>query len=323
MESAHNFNTFWVLSQATNLAQDTDLLLDFTIISNYFFAISFVITIGFALKHNLKVKALSRLDMLDDYDHSTLWSVIQSFRPLLICFVIFILVFQNFIDQKYDPLHELEISASLHQDSWVFSYDDRGPDSTQLFIPIDRTVKITIYDHQPSDKSRTLPRLDWNMSLDQSSMTQATIWLNTQVPGEHIVRCDGNCSNLPNVLDQVRVLSNEVFAQKRHEASSAVHQRRSLQDWGRELYEEHNCETCHGLEEGTDLVGPSLWGVYKRKGMTEGGQAYVADEDYLRESLIEPHAVVVKGYPRSMPSFKEDLTGDKLEAIIAFMKTLR
>jgi cytochrome c oxidase subunit 2 len=328
MENISQPGTFWIVSQATTLAHDADLL-NFTILSNYFFVISFIVTVGFAINYKLRLQSQSHAGhagLSEDYDHATLWSVIQSFRPLLLCFVIFIWVFRSFLTQELTSPDVLDVSASFDQSTWNFSYHDKGLNLFQLFVPIGRTTKVVIHTgdlaHRDAISSRNVVGLDWSVISDTNATPQATVWLDTQLSGMHVVYCDGECTALSNLLSQVRILSVEDFSKERRKIHQPVN-KRSLEEWGEELSSEHNCEACHSLEEDGQLIGPSLWGIYGREGVTESGEKYIANESYLRESLVNPQAKIVRGYPASMPSFKDELVGQKLEALIAFMKTLK
>ncbi len=81
------------------------------------------------------------------------------------------------------------------------------------------------------------------------------------------------------------------------------------------------CATCHSLEDGVVLVGPSHAGVATRAGMYVSGQSA---EDYLRESIVSPDAHIVDGFvPGVMyQNFGEDLTDQEVDDLVAFLLTL-
>ena len=93
--------------------------------------------------------------------------------------------------------------------------------------------------------------------------------------------------------------------------------------WGQQLYSQVGCNNCHSLNAGERLIGPSFWGLVGREGRLADGSSYVADEEYIRESIMNPMAKIVEGYPGAMPSFAGQLNASKIDAIIAFMKTLK
>lgn len=81
------------------------------------------------------------------------------------------------------------------------------------------------------------------------------------------------------------------------------------------------CKTCHSLEPGAVIVGPSLAGIASRAGNMVSG---VSAEDYLRQSILEPDAYLVEGYPASvMPKvWGEQLTEEQVNGLVEYLLTL-
>lgn len=90
-------------------------------------------------------------------------------------------------------------------------------------------------------------------------------------------------------------------------------------DRGKTLYTTKACSACHSLD-GTRLVGPTFKGLYGKKGEHNEG-TYVANDEYLKESILKPNAKTVKGYAPAMPAMP--LTDTEVSDIIAFIKTLK
>lgn len=82
------------------------------------------------------------------------------------------------------------------------------------------------------------------------------------------------------------------------------------------------CLACHSTD-GSALVGPTWKGLYGHDVALEDGTTVVADEAYLRESILDPMKKVVKGFPPSMPPFGGMLTDDQISDIIEYIKTLK
>ncbi|YCM43184.1 cytochrome c [Verrucomicrobiaceae bacterium 227] len=80
---------------------------------------------------------------------------------------------------------------------------------------------------------------------------------------------------------------------------------------GKHHFTNFACAGCHSLDT-TKLVGPSLKGIASR-----------ANEPLLRQSILEPNAVITKGYPAAMPSFAGVLTKQELADLLAYLATLR
>ena len=73
---------------------------------------------------------------------------------------------------------------------------------------------------------------------------------------------------------------------------------------------------------GSKSPGPKLAGIYNTMQAMSTGPGIMADENYLRESILRPNAHIVQGYNTvQMPAFV--LKDDQLDAIIAYVKSLK
>lgn len=94
-------------------------------------------------------------------------------------------------------------------------------------------------------------------------------------------------------------------------------------DRGRQLSNTQGCMGCHSTD-GSPLVGPTWKGMYGREARLSNGQTAAVDDAYITESILAPDAKVVQGFPPgTMPSFQGILSQNDIQAIIAYMKTLR
>jgi cytochrome c oxidase subunit 2 len=92
-------------------------------------------------------------------------------------------------------------------------------------------------------------------------------------------------------------------------------------EYGKLLYERRGCTSCHSID-GSKRVGPSFQDGFGSDRKYASGAAGVVDENYIRESILEPKALVVEGYQPVMPSYKGQLSDDDIDSIIAYLKTL-
>jgi len=82
------------------------------------------------------------------------------------------------------------------------------------------------------------------------------------------------------------------------------------------------CITCHSLQEGVVVVGPSMAGIGSRAGGTVSGQTA---DDYLTASILDPDAYVVDGFsPGIMPKvWGDELTSEQVEQLVAYLLTVK
>ena len=88
---------------------------------------------------------------------------------------------------------------------------------------------------------------------------------------------------------------------------------------GEELYRMHACNTCHSLD-GSRMIGPTFKGLYGKVVELNGGTSQTADEQYLRESILDPPKKIVKNFPNLMGSYHLLLNEEEVNKIIDFIK---
>jgi cytochrome c oxidase subunit 2 len=89
---------------------------------------------------------------------------------------------------------------------------------------------------------------------------------------------------------------------------------------GQQVYQA-NCITCH-TTDGAQGVGPTWQGLYGSEVPLEGGETVTADDEYIRESILDPNAKIHQGFAPAMPTFQGVLTDEQITNVIAYIKTL-
>jgi cytochrome c oxidase subunit 2 len=104
-------------------------------------------------------------------------------------------------------------------------------------------------------------------------------------------------------------------------AAGAAQGSGSVADAGAALFTSLGCATCHRGESGT--LGPALGGIVGTKVRLQSGATVDVDDAYLRESILNPQAKLVAGFPPVMPTFKGQVSEEDLLQLITYIKTLR
>jgi cytochrome c oxidase subunit 2 len=92
-----------------------------------------------------------------------------------------------------------------------------------------------------------------------------------------------------------------------------------LADEGRAIANEAGCGSCHG-PDGQGGVGPAWTGLYGSSVALDDGGSVIADDDYLRRSIVDPSAQKVEGFTIEMPA--NELSDQQIEAVIAYIREL-
>lgn len=120
------------------------------------------------------------------------------------------------------------------------------------------------------------------------------------------------------VLATVGLVSSILAACSSNSNEALVHE-------GHELAREYGCISCH-TSDGSKSVGPTWKGLYGSKVELDDGSVVVADEPYLRESILQPSAKTVKGFEKGLMEtvIKPNSVSEKdVAALIAYIESLR
>ncbi len=113
------------------------------------------------------------------------------------------------------------------------------------------------------------------------------------------------------------------------EATEAAAEEGGEQDlvaMGKELFNQNplgmnaGCVTCHSLEPGVQLVGPSLAGIATTAAQRVEG---MSAEEYIRQSITDPNAYTVEGFAEGLMPAYSDLSPEQIDALVAFLMTLK
>ena len=94
----------------------------------------------------------------------------------------------------------------------------------------------------------------------------------------------------------------------------------SLASNGQQMFQQLGCATCHRFD--TQGRGPNLTGVFGKPVLLEDGRTVTADENYVRESILNPGAKIVSGFKPIMPTFQGQVSEENLMALVAYIKSL-
>jgi cytochrome c oxidase subunit 2 len=95
----------------------------------------------------------------------------------------------------------------------------------------------------------------------------------------------------------------------------------SLASTGQKLFQQLGCGSCHRSD--TQGRGPNLVGVFGKPVLLDDGRTVTADENYVRESILNPGAKIVAGFKNIMPSFQGVVNEEQLLSLVAYVKSLQ
>jgi cytochrome c oxidase subunit 2 len=124
-----------------------------------------------------------------------------------------------------------------------------------------------------------------------------------------VVAATGGLGEAPGVIASNRSRAVVIAAESAREQAA-----------GEQLFRELGCSSCHRPDG--DGIGPSLAGVFGRPVTDPGCGTLTVDDEYVRESILNPSATVAAGFAPVMPTFAGKVTEEQLRALIAYVKSL-
>lgn len=318
MEIFRIINDFILPPAKSSLAAEYDLLFWFV-----HFA-SFLLTIGVfgALIYFLvKFRRKSENDVTPVITHDNKLEVTWSVVPLIMALITFGWGFQLFVNQQTVPDDAYEIKATAQMWSWQFQYENGARSPGELHVPAGRPVKL-IMSSQDVIHSFFVPAFRIKQDVLPNRYTE--VWFNAEEPGESIIFCTEYCgTGHSDMLGKVVVHEPEDFRDWLAENSTGGSKPADLPpaEWGKQLTQEFACTTCH-TTDGGQSVGPTWQGLYGSDRPLEDGSTVTADENYIRESILEPNTKVVQGFAPVMNTYQGQLNDEQIDAIIEYIKTL-
>jgi cytochrome c oxidase subunit 2 len=310
----------WIPEVASNLASKVDgVLWVITLLSLVFFVLITVLLVFFAIKYRRRSENDETPYITGSEPLEIIWTVI----PSVLLILIFIYGFVVFKDMKSPPKDAVEITVTGKQWLWTFDYYNGKKTLNELYVQQNRPVRLVM---KADDVLHSFFVPAFRMKQDLLPGRYTQLWFTPTKIGTFDLFCAEYCGTGHSaMLGKVIVMSPEAYSiwEKGGEAEEggAV---ASLPpaERGEKIYKEKGCNACHSVD-GTVLVGPSFKGLVGHDVELEGGSTVTADENYIRQSILEPQSQVVKGFQPVMPSFKGILSDDDITAVIAYIKTLK
>lgn len=310
----------WLPEEASDLASRVDSVIWFvTIISLVSFVLVTVLLVYFAVKYRRRAEGEETPYITGNHFLEALWTVI----PSILVMAIFAYGFVVFKHMRTPPADALEINVVGRQWLWQFQYDNGRSTLNELYVQQDRPVKLIM---RSEDVIHSFFAPTFRVKQDLVGGMYTYLWFTPTKVGVFDLFCAEYCGTGHSaMLAKIYVMSPEAY--ERWEKGEGVKEGEKVAslptaEQGEKLYKERGCNACHSVD-GTNLVGPTWKGLFGHEVVLQDDTKVTADENYIRKSILEPQAQMVKGYQPVMPSFKGILSDEDISAIIAYIKTLK
>lgn len=332
--SAHA-NTF-MPPAATAVAAKVDSLYAFMLITSL---ISFVGLVGAMMYFVYKYKRKGADDKTPYITHNHFLEFVWSFIPFVIFMVCFAWGAYVYMEMRTFEENSLEINVTGKKWVWEFDYKngtkavatvnaEGGVEPPTLIVPIDKPVKLLMTSAKvtPEDKavlhSFFVPAFRIKQDVIPGRYTALTFTANKL--GLFQVFCTEFCGTGHSMmLAKVKVVTQEEFdAWVVGDVVAGAVKGDPLIEKGIQVFQAKACIGCHSLDGKAVLAGPTWKGLYGSTRKFMDGSTAVADENYIRESIMEPNKHIVVGFKGGqMPTFKGNIEEDEILAIIELIKS--
>lgn len=244
--------------------------------------------------------------------------------------------------------NSMEINVTGRQWAWQFEYTNGRKMLNEVVVPKGKPVKLIL---ESTDVLHSFFIPDFRVKQDVVPGSYEYLTFTATQTGEHQVFCAEYCgTSHSGMLAKLKVMepaeyekwqktwewekqlgiSSSTASEKPASTSSSSPGQKeaatapstaSLAERGQKLFNEKGCNACHTVT-GAALVGPTLKGLFGHEVELEGGKKVTADENYIRQSIEDPNANLVKGFQPLMPTFKGTLSDDEINALVAYVKSL-
>lgn len=242
-----------------------------------------------------------------------IWTVI----PTILVLAMFYYGWIGFRTMRNPPGNAMLVKVTARMWSWSFTYEN-GQKSGELNVPLNRPVKLII---SSEDVLHSLFIPAFRIKEDAVPGMETYLWFLPDKTGTYDLFCTEYCgSGHHSMISKVIVMSQEDFSKWYGEKEGAGKAQDAVK-----IMENNGCLGCHALD-GTKRAGPGFKGIFGKETevITNGRERkIIVDEEYLRRSMLDPGADVVKEFPNIMPSQKGILRDEEINAIIEYIKKLK
>ncbi|NLG72409.1 MAG: cytochrome c oxidase subunit II [Chloroflexi bacterium] len=213
------------------------------------------------------------------------------------------------------PADALDIYVVGQQWMWKAQHPEGRREINELHVPVNVPVRLTMIS-QDVIHSFFIPA--FRLKYDVIPGRYTNLWFEATRPGEYHLFCAEYCgTNHSRMIGKVVVMEQSDYQAW---LSSGTAAEVPLSDAGEQLFSQLGCSGCHTGEP--NATAPDLAGIFGQPRPLESGENVIADESYIRESILFPSEKIVAGYAPIMPTYEGRITEEQLLELVAYIQSL-
>ena len=195
---------------------------------------------------------------------------------------------------------------------WKLEHPNGRREISELHVPVGQPVRLAMTS-QDVIHSFYVPA--FRIKQDVLPGRHISLWFTPTRTGEFHLFCAEYCGTEHSVMrGRIVVMQPDDYARWLEQGEQGP----GIASHGFELFRRFGCSGCHGA--GSTVHAPDLNGLLGRTVHLQDGRSLVADENYVRDSILLPKKDVVAGYPPIMPSFSGQIMEEDIMAIIEYLR---
>ena len=303
----------WLPLAATNLAEEVDQLIYFLVKIS---VLASVLVIGGFVYFSIRYRRKSEKDKTPAITHHYLLEFLWSFIPFLIFMFVFGWGWLLYDKMRDHPKNALEIHVYGQMWNWDFVYKNGRKSSGVLTVPVNKPVKLVM---SSRDVIHSFFIPSFRIKQDVLPGVYTALSFTAQKKGKFPVFCTELCgAGHSSMLASVHVMGLEEWEQW---LAKDPYKGMSLAQIGESVFQK-SCTACHTATT-EKRIGPGLAGLFGTTREFKKGKNLTVDGNYIRESILNPSARIVKGYGNLMTPFAGLLKEEEMTGLIEYIKSLK
>jgi cytochrome c oxidase subunit 2 len=299
-------------AEASTMAGRVDALYFFLVsVSAFFVVLVAALVVFFGIRYRRRAADQVGRRVTPSLALELTWTII----PLCLGLVMFGWGAHLYFSESRPPGETIDVYVVGKQWMWKFQHMDGRREINELHVPAGRAVRLT---GTSEDVIHSFFVPAFRLKADVVPGRYRTMWFTPTRPGTYHLFCTQYCGTRHSEMrGEIVVMAPSDYQAWLAGGASSV----PLPVQGRQTFQDLSCATCH-RSDGQGR-GPALEGVYGSAVLLDNGQSVVADDAYIRESILSPSAKVVAGYQPVMPTFQGLVGEDQLLTLIEYIKSLK
>ena len=301
----------WFPDQASTTAQAVDELLYFlVIVCGSVGLLVAACIIYFSVRYRRRPGAATPSEMRGNWTLEIFWSA----TPLAIFFVIFVWGAVVYFAAYRAPDHSAVVYVVGKQWMWKFQHPEGQREINELHVPVGQPIKL-LMTSEDVIHSFFVPAFRIHMDVLPGRYT--TVWFQPTQVGTYHLFCSQYCgADHAGMIGRVVVMEPSDY-----QRWLDLHAEGSLALQGRKTFLKYRCISCHSADP--NARAPVLEELFGKPVQLRGGKTVIADESYVRESILAPSAKIVAGWENIMPTFQGQVSPEEINELVAFIKSLK